>query len=362
MKGRAHAGESSVFPHSSTRGDRASHERPVPNAPKRSSCWRSIVPQPAITIIALAARDAHARDVRMREYGARGRPCEVRASVTDAYREARLLRRSHSQARNPTDLPVEQATKFELVINLQDGQVARPRCAADAARPRRRGDRMKRRQFISLIGGAAAWPLAARAQQAERMRRIGGLAAAPPNDPEGQARMRGVRAGLRELGWTEGHNMRIDYPLGRGQCRRQSQTRGRIGRARARRHPRLCRRTCRAIAAGDAALCRSCSCRSPTRSAPASSTAWRGRAATLPDSRRSNTDQREMAGTAQRDRARRDAGGRPSGSTLRRRDRTVGCNPICGAVVRRGVSPSICATLARSSAPSAAFARPEWRL
>jgi len=76
---------------------------------------------------------------------------------------------------------------------------------------------MKRRQFISLLGGAAAtWPLAARAQQRERMRRIGVLMAYAESDPEAQARVGAFRQGLREKGWTEGHNLRMDIRWGTG--------------------------------------------------------------------------------------------------------------------------------------------------
>ena len=70
---------------------------------------------------------------------------------------------------------------------------------------------MKRRQFITLLGGAAAWPLSARAQQGERTRRIGVLIALTENDTEGQLRVQAFRQGLQQLGWVEGRNLHIDY-------------------------------------------------------------------------------------------------------------------------------------------------------
>ena len=81
---------------------------------------------------------------------------------------------------------------------------------------------MRRREFITLLGGAAAaWPLAARAQQAERMRRIGVLtAAAAPSDPESQARIAAFLQALQQLGWTDGRNVRIDYRWGAGDAER----------------------------------------------------------------------------------------------------------------------------------------------
>jgi putative ABC transport system substrate-binding protein len=77
---------------------------------------------------------------------------------------------------------------------------------------------MKRREFITLIGSAAAaWPLAASAQQDERMRRIGVLTAATPaDDPDGQARLAAFLQVLQQLGWTDGRNLRIDYRWGLG--------------------------------------------------------------------------------------------------------------------------------------------------
>ena len=74
--------------------------------------------------------------------------------------------------------------------------------------------KMKRREFITLLGGAAAWPLGARAQQAERMRRIGVLMSTAVDDPQDPARLAAFAQGLQELGWTIGRNLRIDYRWG----------------------------------------------------------------------------------------------------------------------------------------------------
>jgi putative ABC transport system substrate-binding protein len=73
---------------------------------------------------------------------------------------------------------------------------------------------MRRREFITLLGTAGAWPLAARAQQGERMRRVGVIIVNAENDPEGQARIAAFRRGLQELRWTEGSNLLIDYRWG----------------------------------------------------------------------------------------------------------------------------------------------------
>jgi putative ABC transport system substrate-binding protein len=69
---------------------------------------------------------------------------------------------------------------------------------------------LRRREFIAGLGGAAAWPLAARAQQGGRMRRIGVLIPFDENDPEGKRRYSAFTQTLADLGWTDGHNMRMD--------------------------------------------------------------------------------------------------------------------------------------------------------
>ena len=70
---------------------------------------------------------------------------------------------------------------------------------------------MKRREFVTLLGGAAAWPLAARAQQADRMRRIGVLMAFAETNLDAQAWIAAFLEELRKLGWIEGRNIRIDF-------------------------------------------------------------------------------------------------------------------------------------------------------
>ena len=69
---------------------------------------------------------------------------------------------------------------------------------------------MRRREFITLIGSATAWPLIAAAQQPDAMRRIGVMINLPEADRSGRAQADALREGLRKLGWTEGRNIRID--------------------------------------------------------------------------------------------------------------------------------------------------------
>ena len=79
---------------------------------------------------------------------------------------------------------------------------------------------VKRREFIALVGAAIAWPVAARAQQREPIRRIGVLQNLAPDDTEGQLRLTAFGQGLQQLGWTVGRNLRIDYRWGVGDAER----------------------------------------------------------------------------------------------------------------------------------------------
>jgi len=82
---------------------------------------------------------------------------------------------------------------------------------------------MKRRDFIALLGGATAWPRAARAQQGERVRRIGVLTSLSASDPEGMSRIAAFTQGLQQAGWIVGRNLQIDFrwAAARGDPRKQ---------------------------------------------------------------------------------------------------------------------------------------------
>ena len=79
---------------------------------------------------------------------------------------------------------------------------------------------MRRRHFITLLGSAAAWPLALRAQQSGQMRRIGVLVPLARDDPEAQARVTAFVQGLQKLGWTEGRNLQFEYRWGIGELQK----------------------------------------------------------------------------------------------------------------------------------------------
>src|SRR5262249_35237103 len=102
----------------------------------------------------------------------------------------------------------------------QDGGIARCFFVGCVHRSGQRGARVRRREFITLLGGAVAWPLAAPAQQPERMRRVGVLMNLAADDPEALARLAAFHQGLQEAGWVVGRNLRIEYRWGAGDADR----------------------------------------------------------------------------------------------------------------------------------------------
>jgi hypothetical protein len=137
---------------------------------------------------------------------------------------------------------------------------------------------VKRREFITLLGGAAAWPLAAQAQQTERVRRIGVLLPAAADNPDFQAWVGAFQQGLALLGWTIGRNVQIDTrwaTTNAAEIRRHAAELAALAPDAWRMALRQLGHCCKQLA-----LCLSFSRSSAIPSAPVSSTAWRGPAAT----------------------------------------------------------------------------------
>ena len=216
---------------------------------------------------------------------------------------------------------------------------------------------MRRREFMTLLGSAAAgWPLAARAQQPERVRRIGVLIPAAADDPEFQARVGAFLQALGLLGWTIGRNVRIDTRWAGANA------------ADIRRHAAEL-----AALAPDVILAHGTSTVGPLlqvtrtvpvvfrlpsiRLAPDLSRAWRGRRQRHRFPLVRIQPEREMAGVAQADRAGRDASGGSSGSRYRLRDRPVRRHPAVAPSLRRGSEPGQRARRRRDRARRPTFAR-----
>ena len=225
-------------------------------------------------------------------------------------------------------------------------------------------DQLRRREFITLLGGAAAaWPLAARAQQAERMRRIGVLMSLAADDPEMTGAPRSVPAGAAAFGLDRRPQPADRHPLGRWRCRAHSQIRGGISRARPRRHPGLGRPSRGWRCSRRPAPCRSCS-----RSVPDPVGAGFVASLARPGGNATGFTQFEYGVSAKwlellkEIAPARDARGGPSRSHHTRRDRPVRHNPGRGAVARGGVAPDRCARRGRDRARRHGIrARGEWR-
>src|SRR5262249_9419700 len=121
------------------------------------------------------------------------------------------LHRPYSQRRKARRPSHASADQVRIGHQPQDREGARPANSRQAARACRRGDRVRRREFIALIGGAAAWPRAVRAQQGERRRRVGVLMPYEESSAVAQVQLSAFRDALAGLGWSASRNLTFDY-------------------------------------------------------------------------------------------------------------------------------------------------------
>ena len=160
-------------------------------------------------LIAMVAQHAVPAIYQFRDYAVAGGLMSYGASIAELYQQVGIYVGRVLNGDKPGDMPVMLPAKFEMVINLKTAKALGIDIPPQLLAPRRRGDRMKRRAFIAALGGAAAWPLVARAQ-GERARRIVILSGLAENDPREQGQLAVFRDGLRKLGWLNGQNIQIE--------------------------------------------------------------------------------------------------------------------------------------------------------